>query len=101
MPLTNCVFNKSGDRFITGSYDRLCKIWDSQTGNELLTLSGHENVVYALAFNNPFGDKILTGSFDKTAKVLQYHISFLVTYDRYGIRKQENVIIHYAVILVK
>ncbi|PNH06746.1 Outer row dynein assembly protein 16 [Tetrabaena socialis] len=25
LPLTNCAFNKSGDRFITGSYDRTCK----------------------------------------------------------------------------
>ena len=31
--------------------------------------SGHKNVVYAIAFNNPFGDKIITGSFDKTAKI--------------------------------
>lgn len=29
MPLTNCAFNKSGDKFITGSYDRTCKIWDT------------------------------------------------------------------------
>nr|KAJ3423119.1 Dynein assembly factor with WDR repeat domains 1 [Polyrhizophydium stewartii] len=69
MPLTNCVFTKSGDRFITGSYDRICKLWDTASGAELLSLSGHQNVVYALAFNNPFGDKIATGSFDKTAKV--------------------------------
>lgn len=33
------------------------------------TFLGHENVVYALAFNNPFGDKIVTGSFDRTANV--------------------------------
>ncbi|KAJ3290895.1 Dynein assembly factor with WDR repeat domains 1 [Borealophlyctis nickersoniae] len=69
MPLTNCAFNKSGDRFITGSYDRLCKLWDTMKGTELLSLEGHKNVVYALAFNNPFGDKIATGSFDKTAKL--------------------------------
>ncbi|GFH05723.1 WD_REPEATS_REGION domain-containing protein, partial [Haematococcus lacustris] len=50
LPLTNCAFNKAGDRFITGSYDRTCK-------------------VYAIAFNNPYGDKIVTGSFDKTAKL--------------------------------
>lgn len=36
---------------------------------ELLSLQGHKNVVYAIAFNNPFGDKIITGSFDKTCKV--------------------------------
>merc|ERR1712070_549859 len=69
LPLTNCAFNKSGDRFITGSYDRTCKVWDTNTGEELLTLEGHRNVVYAIAFNNPYGDKIITGSFDKTCKL--------------------------------
>ena len=28
LPLTNCAFNKKGDRFITGSYDRTCKVMD-------------------------------------------------------------------------
>lgn len=69
LPLTNCAFNKSGDRFITGSYDRTCKVWNTLTGEELRTLEGHKNVVYAIAFNNPFGDKVVTGSFDKTAKI--------------------------------
>merc|ERR1719424_72383 len=69
LPLTNCAFNKSGDRFITGSYDRTCKVWDTNTGEEMLTLEGHKNVVYAIAFNNPYGDKIVTGSFDKTARL--------------------------------
>jgi dynein assembly factor with WDR repeat domains 1 len=69
-------------RFITGSYDRTCKVWDTASGEELHTLEGHKNVVYAIAFNNPYGygfsrnksilivdfrDKIATGSFDKTA----------------------------------
>lgn len=35
----------------------------------MLTLEGHRNVVYAIAFNNPYGDKIITGSFDKTCKL--------------------------------
>ena len=69
LPLTNCAFNKSGDKFITGSYDRTCKVWDTISGNEILTLADHKNVVYTLAFNTPFGDKIITGSFDKTAKI--------------------------------
>ena len=63
LPLTNCAFNKQGDKFITGSYDRTCKIWRTETGEELLTLEGHRNVVYAIGFNNPWGDKIITGSF--------------------------------------
>jgi dynein assembly factor with WDR repeat domains 1 len=65
LPLTNCAFNKAGDKFITGSYDRTCKVWNTITGDELLTLEGHRNVVYAIAFNNPYGDKIITGSFGK------------------------------------
>lgn len=69
LPLTNCAFNKSGDRFITGSYDRTCKVWDTQNGTELLSLEEHKNVVYTMAFNNPFGNLIVTGSFDKTAKI--------------------------------
>jgi dynein assembly factor with WDR repeat domains 1 len=69
LPLTNCAFNKSGDKFITGSYDRTCKVWDTKTGEEMLSLEEHTNVVYTMAFNNPYGDKIVTGSFDRTAKI--------------------------------
>jgi dynein assembly factor with WDR repeat domains 1 len=69
LPLTNCAFNKNGSQFLTGSYDRTCKIWDTMTGKEVVSLEGHKNVVYAVAFNNPFGDKVITGSFDKTCKL--------------------------------
>uniref|UniRef100_A0A803VME8 Dynein assembly factor with WD repeat domains 1 n=1 Tax=Ficedula albicollis TaxID=59894 RepID=A0A803VME8_FICAL len=55
LPLTNVAFNKSGSRFITGSYDRTCKLWDTASGEELRSLEGHRNVVYAIAFNNPYG----------------------------------------------
>jgi WD40 repeat protein len=41
--------------FITGSYDRTCKVWDTASGEELHTLDGHRNVVYAIGFNNPYG----------------------------------------------
>lgn len=55
LPLTNCAFDKSGKRFITGSYDRTCKVWDTDSGRELLSLDEHTNVVYTMAFNNPYG----------------------------------------------
>lgn len=45
------------------------QVWDTYTGEDLFTLEGHKNVVYAIAFNNPYGDKIVTGSFDKTCKL--------------------------------
>ena len=55
LPLTNCAFNKNGSKFITGSYDRTCKVWDTMSGDELLSLDEHSNVVYTMAFNNPYG----------------------------------------------
>lgn len=82
LPLTNCAFNKSGDKFITGSYDRTCKVWNTISGDELLTLEGHRNVVYAIAFNNPYGDKIITGSFGGW---IQLHVTYycVVMFIRY------------------
>lgn len=41
------------NRCLTGSYDRTCKVWDIDSGTELLTLEGHKNVVYTVSFNNP------------------------------------------------
>ena len=38
LPLTNCAINKNGDKMITGSYDRTCKIWDTFYGKEIHTL---------------------------------------------------------------
>lgn len=64
LPITNIAFNKTASKFATGSYDRTCKIWDTESGAELKTLDGHQNVVYTVCFNNPYGDKIATGRFD-------------------------------------
>ena len=41
-------------------------------------LDGHKNVVYAVAFNNPFADKIVTGSFDRFDNVMR--ISYRMSY---------------------
>lgn len=58
-----CLF-----RCLTGSYDRTCRVWDVEKGEEMLSLDEHQNVVFSVAFNST-GDRILTGSFDKTAKI--------------------------------
>eukprot|EP00898_Chlorokybus_atmophyticus_P007931 jgi/Chlat1/8139/Chrsp75S00607 len=69
LPLTNCAFDKAGERFVTGSYDRTARVWNTSDGKELACLEGHRNVVYCVAFNNPYGDLVATGSFDRTARV--------------------------------
>ena len=74
MYLTNCIFNKSGDTFATGSYDHTCKLWNTETGELLHTLSSHKQVVYAVSFNLPYGTRIATGSFDQTTRVNLFFI---------------------------
>ena len=69
LPLTNCFFNKNGDKFITGSYDQTCIIWDTKTGKMKQKLKGHTNVVYTISFNLPYDDKVGNGSFDNTVKL--------------------------------
>ena len=54
----NIIVNFFNFSFITGSYDRTCKVWDTGSGEELHTLDGHRNVVYAIGFNNPYGYKL-------------------------------------------
>ena len=44
------------------------KLWDSATGRELRTFSGHVSEVDSVAFS-PDGSKVLTGSADMTAKL--------------------------------
>ena len=53
------------------------QVWNTITGDELLTLEGHRNVVYAIAFNNPYGDKIITGSFGACSSSLLLLLLFV------------------------
>jgi WD40 repeat protein len=54
-------------KVISGSEDKTLKVWDLQTGTELLTLTGHSGYVTAVAVT-PDG-KVISGSEDKTLKV--------------------------------
>ncbi len=50
----------------TGSYDATIKIWDMETGMEVLTLRGHLEGVRCLQFDDT---KLISGSLDGTLKV--------------------------------
>ena len=40
-PVTSAAFSPDGRRVVTASWDDTAKIWDAETGKELLTLKGH------------------------------------------------------------
>lgn len=52
----------------SGARDKTIKIWDTQTGQMLRNLAGHDNWVRALAFH-PCGKYLLSSSDDKTIRV--------------------------------
>src|SRR5262249_19717739 len=55
-------------RLVTGSLDRTARVWDAQTGAEILTLQGHTGAVLSASFS-PDGSRLVTGSDDRTARV--------------------------------
>jgi hypothetical protein len=62
------VFSPDGRRIATSSIDLTIKLWDSTTGQEVLTLRGHTSIVYCLAFS-PDGRRLASGSGDWTVRI--------------------------------
>ncbi len=54
-------------KLATGSRDQPVKLWDVATGQELLTLKGHTDDVWSVAFS-PDGKRLASGSVDQTVK---------------------------------
>ena len=57
-----------GKQVASGSEDKSIKIWDTNTGNCVSTLTGHSKIVTSVAWNKD-GSKLATGSWDKTVRI--------------------------------
>ena len=62
------VFSPDGHRVVTTSLSGTIKVWDAETGRELLTLTGYDSHFTSASYS-PDGKRILTTSDDKTTKV--------------------------------
>jgi WD40 repeat protein/transcriptional regulator with XRE-family HTH domain len=62
------IFSPDGTRLATVGPHNTAKVWDAVTGEELLTLAGHQEAILALAYR-PDGSRIATASYDATTKI--------------------------------
>ncbi|MEN3331992.1 MAG: eukaryotic-like serine/threonine-protein kinase [Blastocatellia bacterium] len=62
------ALSPDGKRLASGGEDKIVKIWDAATGQELLTLKGHTKWVYAVSFSSD-GKRLATASGDMTARL--------------------------------
>ncbi len=62
------AFSPDDITLASGSEDKTIKLWNTKTGNEIRTLTGHKDTVYSVAFS-PDGTKLASGSGDKTIKL--------------------------------
>ncbi|MCC8948169.1 WD40 repeat domain-containing protein [Bradyrhizobium sp. Arg62] len=60
-PLSHAEFDPQGKRAVTASYDRTVKLWNAETGEELLSFRHKEHALWA-AFDRT-GSKVVTSSY--------------------------------------
>ena len=71
------AWSPDGKRLATGSWDTTAKVWDADTGKELLTLRGHSSHVESVAWSQD-GKRLATGSRDATVLVYAMDIHSLM-----------------------
>jgi WD40 repeat protein len=67
--VTSVGFSPDGIRIVSGSYDKMIRIWDARTGEEVMKpLEGHTDCVTSVGFS-PDGTHIVLGSSDETIRI--------------------------------
>jgi WD40 repeat protein/tetratricopeptide (TPR) repeat protein/tRNA A-37 threonylcarbamoyl transferase component Bud32 len=60
LPVHSVAFSPNGKRIASGSRDQTVKVWDVQSGQEVLSLQGHTGSVYSVVFS-PDGKRLASG----------------------------------------
>ena len=61
-------FSPDGRYIVTANQDRITRVWEAATGEELFLLSGHRDLVWSAQFS-PDGNRVVTASEDGTARI--------------------------------
>ena len=74
-PVTAVDFNRDGTLIVSSSYDGLCRIWYSNSGQCLKTLIDETNPPVSFVRFSPNGRFILTGTLDHKLKLWDFEKS--------------------------
>ena len=77
----SATFSPDGRRIVTASSDHTARVWDAQTGHEIVCLKAHTDALSSAAFS-PDGRRIVTSSGDKTARVWDVSRTEAIVRDR-------------------
>ena len=64
----SAAFSGDGKRLVTASRDNTARIWDVESGKEIVVLKGHTGPVTTASFSDD-GKRVVTGSYDGTARI--------------------------------
>ena len=64
----SAAFSGDGKRVVTASADNTARIWDAESGKEIVVLKGHTDTVWSAAFSAD-GKRVVTASADNTARI--------------------------------
>ena len=62
------AYSADGQQIVTASWDKTARVWDTQTGTQLLTLTGHDGKVYSAVYS-PDGRRIVTAGEDGIVQI--------------------------------
>ena len=84
------AFNRADDRLASASFDRLAKIWDVETGEELFSLFGNSANVYGVSFR-PEGTRLATAGTDGSLRTYLPPPDELIGLARYRLSRSLTV----------
>lgn len=75
--VNDIAFTTDGSRLATGGGDGTIRIWDPESGDNLLSLDGHIGAISSVAFN-PAGTQLATAGVDGTVRIWALDLDELV-----------------------